>query len=74
MNGCPGWRQLLYKRHTAGHALQPAFLLSHFNEFIAEQANAQPDGREQLRQVALSELESYDPQFVALSLVCLAVR
>jgi hypothetical protein len=73
MNDRPGWIQLLYKRHTAGYALSTAFLLDFMTEFIAGEADAQPDGREQLRRVALIELESHDPQLVAFSLVCLSV-
>jgi len=73
MNDRPGWIQLLYERHTAGWALHTAFLLNFHQDFVAEEADAQPDGREQLRQVALSELNSHDLHFVAMSLLFLGV-
>lgn len=73
MNDRPGWILSMYKRGSAGHALHTAFLLNFTNENIAELADIEPDGRDQLRQVALSELGSEDPQVVALSLVFLGV-
>jgi hypothetical protein len=73
MNDVPGWIQLLYKRHTPEYALQTAFLLDFVRGSVAEQADAQPDGREQLRQIAVRKVESHDPQTVAWSLICLGV-
>jgi hypothetical protein len=73
MNDLPGWIQFLYKRGSAGHALHTGLLLDLTNESIAEEADAHPGGRQQLREVALSELESGDLQNVALSLVYLSV-
>ena len=73
MHDRPGWIQLLYKRDNAEWALHTAFLLNSFKDFVAEEADAQPDGREQLRQVALSELTSPDPNFVTMSLLYLGV-
>ena len=73
MHDHPGWIQLLYKRHSAWHALHTAFLLNSTNDNIAEQVDALPNGREQLRRVALSELASDDPGVIALSLVYLGV-
>jgi hypothetical protein len=73
MNDRPGWIQLLYKRHNAEWALHTAFLLSFYQHLVAEEADTQPDGREQLRQVALSELNSHDPHYVAMSLLFLGV-
>jgi hypothetical protein len=73
MNERPGWIQLLYERHNAWHALHSAFLLHGFKDFVAGEADAQPDGRGQLRQVALSELRSDDPHSVAMSLLFLGV-
>jgi hypothetical protein len=73
MNDRPGWIQLLYERYTASYALHTAFLLKFVNGLVAEEADAQPNGREELRQVALSELNSPDPQVVAMSLLLLGV-
>jgi len=73
MNDRPGWIQLLYERHTASYALHTAFLLKFVNGLIIEEADAQPSGREKLRQVALSELDSPDRQVVAMSLLFLGM-
>jgi hypothetical protein len=73
MNDRPGWIQLLYKRGSAGHALHSGFLLNLTAESVAEVAASQPNGREELREVAMTELESDDSQAVALSLVYLGV-
>jgi len=64
---------LLYKRQSPAHALHSDFLLEHTRGFIAGEADAQPDGREQLRRIAVRELESHDPRTVAWSLICLGV-
>jgi hypothetical protein len=63
----------LYDRHNAWHALHTAFLLESTQDFIANEADLRPGGREQLRRVALCELESDDERTVASSLVCLSV-
>jgi hypothetical protein len=73
MNDRPGWIQLLYERHTAGWALHTAFLLEFHQNLVAEEVDAQPNGREQLREVALSELNSHDPSVTAMSLLFLGV-
>jgi hypothetical protein len=73
MKDRPIWIQLLYKRHSASYALHSAFLLEFVNGLVVAEADAQPNGREQLRQVALSELNSPDPQVVAISLLFLGV-
>ncbi len=69
----PGWIQFLYKRDSADYSLRSAFLLKFTNEILAEKVCSEPDGREQLRQAALAELGSEDPEVVALSLVYLGV-
>jgi hypothetical protein len=73
MNHRPGWIQLLYKRSNAGHALHTGFLLNITNENIAEIADSHIGGREQLREVALTELDSDDSQILALSLLFLGI-
>lgn len=66
-----GWIRLLYKRHSASHALHSAFLLNLTREQIAEGARARPGGRDELRAFALEELASEDAGKVAYSLVVL---
>jgi hypothetical protein len=73
MDDYPGWIQLLYKRKSASHALHTSFLLHLTNSDIAQLANFQPDGRDQLRKIAILELNSEDTQIIALSLVFLGV-
>ena len=73
MNDRPGWIRLLYERHTAWRALHTAFLLNSFKGFVSEEADARPNGRGQLREVALAELNSPDPQCVAISLLFLGI-
>lgn len=73
MNELPGWIQMLYKRLTAYHALHTAFLHESAKSQIAEMADGQPNGRQQLRETALSNLSSSDPSVIALSLVFLSV-
>jgi len=66
-----GWIRLLYKRHSASHALHSAFLLNLTREQIAEDARARPGGRDELHAFALEQLASEDPGRVAYSLVVL---
>jgi hypothetical protein len=73
MNDRPGWIRLLYKRHNAWQTLHTAFLWNHFRIFVAEEADAQPNGREHLREVALEELASQDFRLIAFSLLCLGI-
>lgn len=66
-----GWIRLLYKRHSASHALHSAFLLNLTRDQIAENARSRPGGCDELRAFALRELASQDLGRVAYSLVVL---
>ncbi len=69
----PTWIQILIKRSHAGHALHSAFLLDLACQSIAEYADAEPNGRGELRQFALGEAQSADVEMAALALVFLSV-
>ncbi len=73
MDGHRGWILALYRRMNARGALHTGFLFDLTSTEIPEEVASQPNGRDQLRHVALSELQSDDPQKAALSLVFLGV-
>ena len=73
MNDVPRWIFSLYRTSNAGHALTTSFLLDLTRSQITEMAEAQLDGRQHLRQFALDEISSNDPEVVALSLIFLSV-
>ena len=73
MTDTPGWIQLLFKRSKAESALHSAFLYDLNKANILEEINARPNGPDELRQVALGELDSADPETLAMTLVFLSI-
>lgn len=73
MTDHPAWVQLLLKRESAGHWMASAFLSDLSRENVLELADQQPDGRETLRQAALTELTSESPEQVAVAILFLSV-
>lgn len=73
MDDRPGWIEILCKRYRAGHALHSAYLVNLEQEHIQEAADGVPSGEEQLREVALGDLDAEDPKLIEYSLICLSV-
>ena len=68
-----GWIDLLFKRHTAFHALKTGFLLNLSQKQLKEESESHPNGPHALRKAALEQLKSGHLEFVAFALVVLSV-